>query len=610
MQRRLRFFVFAAGLFLSLGGYAASYKFQPDAYLRHVKFLASDELEGRGNGTPGLEKAADYIASEFKSGGLQPAGDDGTFFQKFMISTGSQLGPGNKLTFRIGEKIINASLGKDFVPFAVGEKNSLSGDIVFAGYGITAEEYHYDDYKDLDPTDKIVLVMAHEPREKDDQSPFNGKEITLHGQDNPKAINAKYRNARAILIVLDPVNHDASEKELPDLGPVTQVDELGICALHITRSLAEKILEPSGLSLSELQKSIDEKMTPQSRPIPGAQAMIELDETRVRKQVRNVVGLLPAAEPAAADDTVIIGAHYDHLGRGGRSSLSPSLIGQIHNGADDNASGTAGVIELAAALAKDPAPRRRAYLFIAFAGEEAGLLGSAYWTAHPTRPLDKAVAMINLDMIGRAKDNQIIVSGIGTSPAFPDLVKSAAAEAGMEVKTTQSGYGGSDHTSFYTKNIPVLFFFSGLHADYHRPSDDWQLINSDGAAKILNMVYSIATRLDTMDSRPQFTKVNEPAVTGASRGPGGSSGAYFGSVPDMTAEVNGVRFADVRPNSPAAKADLHAKDIMISFAGKEVKNLEDFAYLLRTHKPGDVVEVVVLRDGQPITAQVKLEVRR
>ncbi len=324
-----------------------------------------------------------------------------------------------------------------------------------------------------------------------------------------------------------------------------------------------------------------------------------------------MVGSLPGTDAAVGAETVIVGAHYDHLGRGGRSSLSPSLIGQIHNGADDNASGTAGLIEIAAALARDPSPRRRGYVFIAFAGEELGLRGSGYWAAHPGRELAKVVAMLNMDMIGRSRNDQVILGGIGTSPAFAELVKTAGAENGLEVKGSQSGYGASDHTSFYTRNVPVLFFFSGLHADYHRPSDDWERINAGGATKILGMVYTIARRLNAMDARPQFTKVNEPLTTGSSgRGGGSGYGAYFGSIPDMTAEVKGVRFSDVRPNSPAAKAGLRGEDILIRFAGKDVASLEDFSYVLRTHKPGDTVEVVVLRDGQPVTVQVTLDVRR
>ncbi len=611
MPNRSRLFALLLSLSLTLASYAATHAFQPDDYLRHVKFLASDDLQGRGDGTPELNRAAAYIAAQFKNSGLTPAGDDGTYFQRFQVSTGSRLGPGNRLTLRIGDKTLNASLGEDFVPFSFGDKADVSGELVFAGYGISAEEHKYDDYGNLDVTDKIVLVMAHEPRENDPSSPFNGKELTLHGHDNMKVQNAKYRGARAIFVVQDPANHDDPSKDLADAAPGGQLDELGIPAFRITRDLAQSILEAGGKNLLELQHLIDEKLAPQSFVLSGVRAEITMDVIRVRKEISNVVGFLPGKDPAVGDETVVIGAHYDHLGHGGRSSMSPQLIGQIHHGADDNASGTAGLMELAEWLAKDPTPRRRGYIFIAFAGEELGLRGSEYWASHPTRPLQKVVAMLNMDMIGRLRNDQIILGGVGTSPVFPELAKTAAAEAGLTFRMSLSGYGSSDHVSFYTKNVPVLFFFSGLHTDYHRPSDTWDKINAEGAVKILSMVCSIASRLDTMEMRPQFTKVDDqmsPGKVSAGGGPG--YGSYFGSIPDMTDEVKGVRFSDIRPNSPAAKAGLKGQDILIQFAGKAISNLEDFTYMLRTHKPGETVEVVVLRDGKPLTVKVTLEVRR
>ena len=603
----------ASTLFLlaCLAGFASSTPaFNPASYLRHVKYLASDELEGRGNGTPGLERAADYIAGQFKASGLQPAGDAGSFSQSFLIPVGHKLGPNYRLTLRIGQEVIQARMNQDFLPFAVGEKTRISGQVVFAGYGISAEEHKYDDYKDFDITDKIVLVMSHEPRENDPTSSFDGTELTIHGHDRTKTQTARYRNALAVLIVEDPAHHPASGETLADPGLAGEVEEQRINAIRISRSLAQRLLQSQQRDLLEVQRQIDEKLSPQSFPLAHVEADIEVDATRVQKTVRNVVGLLPGTDPSVADETIVIGAHYDHLGKGGRSSMDLKLIGQVHNGADDNASGTAGLIELAAALARDPALRRRGYLFIAFAGEELGLHGSSYWTAHPTRPLDKVVAMLNMDMIGRVRDNQIVLSGVGTSPVFPAAVDSAAKAAGLTAKSTKSGYGSSDHTSFYVKNIPVLFFFSNLHSDYHRPSDDWDRINAEGAASILAMVYNIAEGLNAAGSRPQFTKVDEPMTTGGVRGGGRGSGAYFGSVPDMTADVKGVRFSDVRPSSPAAKAGLKGGDIMIRFAGKEVTSLQDFSYLLGSHKPGDVVQVTVLRDEQPVTVEVKLEVRR
>lgn len=596
--------------FVTAASFGASPLFRPDSYLRHVRYLASDDLKGRGNGTPELDRAAEYIADQFKMSGLQPSGDGGTYFQKFMVSPGSRLGTQNKLRIQAGSGFLDAELHRDFVPFAVGENVRLQGEVIFAGYGITAEEYSYDDYRDLSVTDKLVLVLADEPREKEETAVFNGKEMTLYSREITKAINAKYRGARALLIVQDPLNHPDEAADLPNRRAAEEVDELGICGIRITRAVAQKLLGGQNRSLLEIQKEIDAKLAPQSFAVAGVSAQVDLDVVRVRKEVRNVVGMLPATSAAGNGEIVILGAHYDHLGLGGRSSMAPQLIGQPHNGADDNASGTAGLIELAAALGADAAPRKRAYLLIAFAGEELGLLGSAYWANNPTLPVEKAIAMINMDMIGRANRNQITVGGVGTSPDFLPILQSAASEAGLEARTTQAGHGSSDHTSFYVKNIPVLFFFSGLHADYHRPSDDWDKINAEGAAKVLDMVFRVATRLNSFESRPKFSKIDAPAPVGPARGGASGYGSYFGSIPDMAEEVKGVKFADIRPESPAAKAGLKAGDTLVRFAGKEVSNLQDFTYLLRTHKPGDVVEVTVMREGKPLTVQVKLEVRR
>jgi hypothetical protein len=609
-------------LALSALTFSASPRFGAEAYLRHIRYLASDNLKGRANGSPELNQAAEYIAKQFRAAGLKPAGDNATFLQIFGVATGSELGSDNKLAIRAGAQSMEAALRREFVPIATsagaamsrdmpsgaGDKVQLSGPVVFAGYGISAEEFKYDDYKDLVVTDKIILVLAHEPRENDDTSPFSGKLLTMHGQDNNKALNAKYRQAKAILIVQDPANHPDASKDLADPTLGAQIDELGIAAFRINRGLAQKILDTQQKDLLQLQKQIDETLTPQSFALNGVEIQITLDVRRLRQDVRNVVGILPANDPAGGDEEIVIGAHYDHLGLGNRSSMEPALIGQVHNGADDNASGTAGVIELAAALAKDPAPRKRSYVFIAFAAEELGLNGSSYWVSNPNRTLDKVVAMLNLDMIGRSRDDVVLVSGTGTSPAFAKLVENAASEAGLKVKPSPGGFGGSDQQSFYIKNIPVLFFLSGVHADYHRPTDDVEKINAAGALKILDMVYLIAAQLNGLDPRPAFTKVNEP--TPPQGGGRGGYGAYFGSVPDMTEEVAGVRFADVRPNSPAANAGLRAQDVMIRFAGKEVKNLQDFNYVLQTCKPGETVEVVALRDGKAMTVQVTLAVRR
>ena len=311
--------------------------------------------------------------------------------------------------------------------------------------------------------------------------------------------------------------------------------------------------------------------------------------------------------PGKTDEYVIIGAHYDHLGRGNYDSLAPSQIGQIHPGADDNASGTAGVLELARVFAPMKGQLQRGILFASFAGEELGLLGSAYWVQRPTLPLEKAVAMLNMDMIGRIKDEKVYVGGVGTGSTLKAVVEQAQANSNFKIEYSPGGYSASDHTSFVTKRIPVLFFFSGLHADYHKPSDTWDKINSQDAARLVDVVGKAGRELASEPDRPTFVAVVEDKPLAAS---GGGYGPYFGSIPDFGQVENGVKFSDVKPASPAAKAGLKAGDILVQFGDKPIKNLYDFTDALRRSKVGDVVEVTVMRDGKPVQASVKLEQRK
>ena len=313
--------------------------------------------------------------------------------------------------------------------------------------------------------------------------------------------------------------------------------------------------------------------------------------------------------PGKTSEYIIIGAHYDHLGRGDSNSLAPSQIGQIHPGADDNASGTAGVLELARLFAPLKGQLDRGILFMSFSGEELGLLGSAYWVKNPTMPLNKCVAMINMDMIGRIRDNKVFIGGVGTGSTFKSILELAQKKTDFKVEYSPGGYSASDHTSFVAKKIPVLFFFSGLHADYHKPSDTWDKINAPSAAQLLNIVADVMLQLANAPQPPAFITVAEDKPMGGLSG-GGGYGPYFGSIPDFAEVKDGVRFSDVRPGSPAAKAGLKAGDILVQFDGKPIHNLYDFTDALRRSKVGQVVEVKVLRDGQPVTVSVKLEQRK
>jgi aminopeptidase YwaD len=570
-------------------------------YFEHVKYLAADDMKGRATGSPELEKAADYIASQFRTAGLRPMGDNNSYFQKFEVTTGAQVGPNNTMELSGSALKIN----EEFVPIGFSNTADSDGPLVFAGYGITAPELHYDDYQAVDANGKIAVVLRHEPQEADPNSPFDGTNFTRHASFINKAINAKQHGARAVIFITD-FNH--ADEQVGSATRSEENDDLGLPAVHARRERFVDLFKAVGKDLDAIQKKIDSDLKPQSFDLPVSRAHIRTEIIRTRKTVRNVVAGIPGADPELQKDWVIVGAHYDHLGLGERSSLAPSLVGQIHHGADDNASGTSGVLELARLAAKSKQEWKRSVLFMTFAGEELGLLGSSYFANHPTVPLSNITAMINMDMIGRLTNNRLFVGGVGTSPSFKPWLEEFNQSVHLQLDYSDSGYGASDHMSFNAKKIPVLFFFSGLHSDYHKPSDTYDKINAPGAVKVLSLVYMLADRLAMETRHVEYTEVQQPKP--ATAGSGGGYGPYFGSVPDFRDDLKGVLFADVRNDSPAAKAGLKQGDLLTQFDGKPIENLYDFTYALGAKKVGDVVVVIVKRNGQEVKANVTLEARR
>ncbi|HLJ57344.1 MAG TPA: M28 family peptidase, partial [Chthonomonadaceae bacterium] len=334
------------------------------------------------------------------------------------------------------------------------------------------------------------------------------------------------------------------------------------------------------------------------------QVRLTADVKKVEKVTANVAGLLEGSDPALKGEVVVIGAHLDHLGMGGPGSLDRSSGSAIHHGADDNASGTAGVMDLAAWFASRPARPKRSIVFMCFSGEELGLFGSDYYVKHPIVPLERTVAMINMDMVGRLRENKLIVIGSGTAKEWGSLLTEANRSAGFQLARSDDGFGASDQQSFYSKDVPVLFFFTGSHSDYHTSTDTADKINAEGEVKVLAMVADCAERIANAAARPTFQRINVPA-------PGGSPGfrVYFGSVPDYAAQVQGVQLNGVRDNSPAAKAGLRAGDIIVKFGATTVKGIQDYTLALQDCKPGDQVEVVVLRGGQRLTLHATLAAR-
>jgi hypothetical protein len=593
---------FAGGLFAA--------ELSPTEYIGYVKYLASPEMRGRATGSPELEKAAAFIRDQFRSLGLQPLSGD-SYYQDFEVTTSARLGPRNQLKYSNGSEKLKLKSQQDFIPLNLSSPGKVAGDVVFAGYGITAPEYNYDDYADLDAKDKIVLVLRHEPQEFDDKSVFEGKVNTAHSEIVNKAVNAKMHGAKAVLLVNDVAAHPNDADQLEKFGTTTGPANAGIELAQVKEDLAAKWLALAGKNLESIEASIDRDLHPQSFALPATLHLeMNIDISREVKTVHNVGAYLPGE----TSEYVIVGAHYDHLGLGEQYSLAPSMAGTVHPGADDNASGTAGVMELAHWFSSEP-KHARGILFLTFAGEELGLLGSSYYANHPILPLNQAVAMINMDMIGRIRDRKVYVGGVGTGSTFAALLKEAGPRHDFETDVTErGGYGSSDHTSFAAKQVPYLFFFSGLHADYHKPSDTWDKIDAPSAVRLLGLVADVMDHLRDAPGRPQFVRVAEPQPPADPASPHtGKVSGYgpdFGSIPDFTELPNGVRFADIRPGSPAAKAGLRAGDILTEFDGKRIQNLYDFTYALRAKRPGQEVLVKVLRGDQTIEAKVLLTERR
>ncbi len=603
MKNRQRFpaVLFLLAAFLLTAAATPRPQADPERYLNDVKSLASPEMEGRGAGTKGLTRAQHLIEKRYQELGLEPAGVR-DYTQAFTVVTGARLKSDNYFSVQGAEGKKNLKVDQDFVPFSFSSSGEADGPIVFAGYGATADEFNYDDYAGLDVKDKIVVVLRYEPSGFAEKSGNHG--LTQHSQVITKAINARNHGAKAMVVINGKLG-DGEEDLLTRFGSVSGPEDVGIIFVQVKNDVAESWFRSAGKSLKEMQDQINSTSKPAPFVFPEAlHASLHIDIETTRATVHNVLAWLPGE----SDEYVIVGAHYDHLGRGNVDSLAPSQIGQIHPGADDNASGTAGVLELARLLAPQRGQLKRSILFMNFAGEELGLLGSAAWVKNPTRPLDKAVAMLNMDMIGRIKDDKVYIGGVGTGSTFKSVLEQAAKDAPFKIEYSAGGYSSSDHTSFVAKRIPVLFFFSGLHSDYHKPSDTWDKINAPSAARLLDMVESVTVQLANAHDTPAFQVVAEEKPPGG--GGGAGYGPYFGSIPDFGQTENGVKFSDVKPNSPAAKAGLKAGDVLIQFGDKPIKNLYDFTDALRRSKVGDLVEVKVLRDGQPVTASVKLEQRK
>ncbi len=631
--------------------------------LSDIKFLSSDELEGRGVGTNGLNVAAQFIKSEFAKSGLAVDRVNGDAFQKFELVTGSKLGEVNSLQLIGPEgKTIDLKIGQDVEVCSFAGSGSFSGEVVFCGYAIDSKDDEYNDFDGIDVEGKVLIVMRRNPRQGDSKGAMAAAHgIARHADLRSKMNHISAHKAAAVLFVNDPYSIrksaetrrqglvKANEKvvttaeeflaveatdtekvaearkkladsvsQLKSLRQAAEKAEDDVLmkfgyagngetkslppAFHITNKTANELLASIHTDLATLESQIDAEQKPKSAVVTGWTAKGATTIEKVRSDVSNVIAVIDGEGPLA-NETVVIGAHYDHVGRGGENSLAPGSS-EIHNGADDNASGTVTLLELARRFGVKAATKKpaRRLVFIAFTGEEKGLLGSARYCKEPVFPLESTIAMLNMDMVGRLKEDKLIVYGTGTSPRWEPELKQFNGENGFKLVFKPEGVGPSDHASFYLKKIPVLHFFTGEHADYHKPTDDWEKINIDGVARVADLMEAMVNATVDQADRPEFVEVKTQASTNR-----GGTRPYVGTIPEFGNEEPGYAISGVTSGGPGEKGGLKGGDRIIKIGPHPVTNLDDFDAALRKFAAGDAVDFVVVREKKEMAFKVTLD---
>lgn len=618
----IAFLTLSASLSISpaSAGFEASAKqsaqFSAERIKRHVEFLASDKLQGRRTGTPAADEAGRYIAKEFRSYGLKPAsGTD--FLQPFTFVAGVKLGPQNSFEMKGSDGARQYKAGQDFMPLAFSSPEMATGEVVFAGYGISAPELQYDNYASVDAKGKIVMIIRGSPDGDNPHGRF--AEYTQPGLEiQNKTLKAREKGARGVIFISEEkiFQHDRLSRLRHDLNFL----DAGIPVVAVSREAANAILNQRKSTSSETSAdAVDRAKAGNSAfAIEGATISFKADVMRINGNASNVVGILRGSDPQLASEYVVIGAHYDHLGLGGPESLAAVPEGQIHHGADDNASGTTGLLELARVLASSREKLKRSVVFIAFSGEELGLLGSGAYTKTPLVPLASTVAMLNMDMIGRLRNSSLFVGGVGTSPVWKPLLERlnspTEARAGspengsgsrFQMSYGEDGFGPSDHQAFYVKDIPVLFFFTGSHDDYHKPTDTAEKINVEGLKQIATFVGQVAVDVANEPARIAFNRVKVQ-----SKPTGGGFRVYLGTVPNYSDQSDGMKLDGVRPGSPGERAGLKAGDIVIKLGKTPIKNVYDYTYALGELRPNEEVEIIVRREGREMNLKITPDKRQ
>lgn len=556
----------------------------------HIKFLSSDSLKGRQTGTRGDSLAAYYIKFQLSRAGLNPLSGDG--FQRYKVADKVIAGEKNFLS----TDNQSFSLPTGITPLSFSGSSELEAETVFAGYGfvINNDSIQWNDYANNDIKGKWVLLLRGDPEPNKSVSgfiPFNS--------DRDKALMAKDMGAAGVLMVSGPIN-DKEDSFEPLSSEAFSVE---IPVLRIKRNIADLILSKTKTTVADLENRINMTKKPGGFST-GAKVRGGSDVIVKQSATRNVIMLLPGEDELLKNEYLIIGGHFDHLGMGGSSSRAGDTVA-VHHGADDNASGVGEMIELAEKLALTKGSHKRSIIFAAFSGEELGLLGSKYFTDNPLIDLSKVNAMINLDMVGRLRDSSALqIGGAGTAEGLKDIITSLGDTNNLKLTITEEGSGPSDHSSFYGKNIPVLFFSTGAHLDYHTPSDTWDKINYPGMVKVSDLVFALAEKLANDTARLKFTEAGPKVeINRAMR----RRGVTLGIMPDFAGNIkNGLRADLVTPGKPAALGGMKKGDIITSINGKTVNNIQDYMFRMGQLKHGETISIEVLRNGKKEVLLIQL----
>ena len=571
-------------------GYQQNAEITIEELSEHIKYLASDELGGRFPGTPESKLAQDYIIRQYKNANIAPLGEDG-YLQHFNFVSSVVLGTDNHL--KIDDVSYEAS--QDYIPLGFSANGALSAEAVFVGYGFAIDDsVKWNDYSNINAEGKWVVILRGGPEDDNPHSMYNS-----HLPLRKKVLIAKDNNAVGVLLV----NQDSNDNDLLKLRYDNSFSGAGIPVLHISQNAANNLFKNSKQDFKTAKDKLKSNHSPNSFDLPEVTIAATVELKKTTSNAANIVAFIPGNDPKLKNEYVVIGGHYDHLGMGGPGSGSrvPDTLA-IHNGADDNASGTAGVMEIGEKLAAISADLRRSVVLINFDAEERGLLGSKYYINNPTLKSENIVAMLNLDMVGHLTDSMLTIGGTGTSPIFEELLNDLNGKYNTDLKLSPEGYGPSDHATFYSNNIPVLFFFTGTHDDYHKPSDDFQIINLEGEKLISDFVYDVALSLSQLPEKPLFTEAGPKEAPAPSR----RFKVTFGIIPAYGSQAEGMEIDGVRKGGPADLAGMQKGDIITAIEGKDVTSIYDYMYRLGELKKGQVVSVAVLRGDKSIILTLEL----